>query len=63
MQSDKTNTLHICCLKGHLNLAKILIKEKINIYQQDIFGQTPLHFTIVHNQLELIKLFLDDEKL
>jgi ankyrin repeat protein len=44
-------------------LAKILIDEGIDIYQQDIFGSTPLHVSIVHKHEDIVKLFLEDEKL
>ncbi|MFQ3262248.1 ankyrin repeat domain-containing protein [Reinekea sp.] len=50
--------LHIVCVGGHSEWAKVLLANSADINAVGEFGFTPLHYAIEHEQLDVIKLLL-----
>jgi len=50
--------LHIACLRGRLEIAKLLIQRGANVDAQDIDGNTSLHFASVFSHKEILQLLL-----
>ena len=38
--------LHLACLKGHINIAKLLISREASIFEKDQSGRTAMHFAM-----------------
>jgi len=58
MQDGKTPFLY-ACIKGNMNVVKLLMRKEAKVSARDHQGQCPLHFKEVLNNLDLLKLLLD----
>jgi ankyrin repeat protein len=55
---NQRTPLHIVCLRGDLQTAKILIKSKANINATDIYGNTPSHYASQYGNAEVLGYLL-----
>ena len=51
--------LHWACKLGQFKLAKQLIDFKSDIDAEDLVGRRPLHFALINNHQDLVKLLLE----
>eukprot|EP00913_Durusdinium_trenchii_P014567 g13666.t1 len=47
------NMLHVACQNDHRRIAKLLLKNGINVNDQNLAGNTPLHYCFQYNFLHL----------
>jgi ankyrin repeat protein len=59
MQFNPNNKEHTDLLEMRQTMGRFLLEQNIPINEQDEFGRTALHWSIIHGEKELIKLFLD----
>lgn len=55
------SALHVAAVKGHVEIAKYLLKKKANINAQDASGTTPLMWAVFKRQLKMVE-FLAKKK-
>eukprot|EP01027_Heterolobosea_sp_BB2_P016862 GEZU01023939.1.p1 GENE.GEZU01023939.1~~GEZU01023939.1.p1 ORF type:complete len:198 (+),score=90.44 GEZU01023939.1:155-748(+) len=60
----KNSSLHYCCQRGHIEVAKILLElPGINLSLRNFEGNTPLHLAAAaannNNSVELVRLLLE----
>jgi len=53
--------LHYSVSLNQQNLTKIILDKMNNPNLQDIFGNTPLHYSIIENNIGILELFLEDK--
>ncbi|CAG2188589.1 unnamed protein product [Mytilus edulis] len=51
--------LHTACIKGHIEVVKLLIKVGMNINDKTNSGSTPLHKACQEGHFDTVKLLLD----
>ncbi|KAL6617761.1 ankyrin repeat-containing domain protein [Neocallimastix sp. 'constans'] len=60
----KLNTpLILACLKGHYQIAKVLISYKANVNKDNVKENRPLFFACFSNNVQIAKLLLDTNKI
>eukprot|EP00435_Cladocopium_sp_Y103_P036931 s1157_g9.t1 len=47
------NMLHVACQNDHRRIAKLLLKNGISVNDQNLAGNTPLHYCFQYNFLHL----------
>ncbi len=52
------SALNYCVLYGNLNLLKLLIQYGANIDDQDYYGNTILHYSLIYNKYEIFKYLI-----
>ena len=60
---DKITPLMIAALKGHRDILKYLLKKVKNVNSKDMNGNTVLHYAVVKEDLENIKILLNDKRI
>lgn len=58
-EDNKMTALHFGCLRGYLNIVKLLIDNDVSINSIDNGGNTPLHYASKGGYLEIVKLLID----
>ena len=56
------NILHYAINLGSIDLVKICIDNNIDLNRQDIYGNTPLHYCVIENNLEMFDLITNSNK-
>lgn len=49
------NLLHLCILRGYINMFKLFVKLGVDVNHSDAQGQTPLHLAVIANFEECVK--------
>ena len=55
--------IHIACENGYSEIVKILLDFNIDINVQDSIGYTPLHYCIINDRINILKLFTTNENI
>lgn len=55
--------LHYAVLRNNVNIVRILISSRANLYKEDKTGATALHYAAKNNNFELVALFVTQTKL
>ena len=50
--------LHLACIRGRLDFAKLLLAKGANLNMQDIEGNTPLHYVSEYGHREMLVVLL-----
>jgi len=59
----ETTPFWIACLKRHIEVIKLLLKDKrVDVNQSNNDGQTPFYIACQNGQIEIVKLLLEDER-
>lgn len=56
------SALHYSCSLGDIITTKILINNGANINIQDFYGNTPLHYCVVNDKIELTQFMMKQQK-
>ena len=48
----------IACENGHFEIVEYLLGQKANVNTKDAHDYTPLHFAVMANSLDIVKLLL-----
>lgn len=59
---DKITPLMIAALKGHKEILRYLLKKVKNVNCKDVNGNTVLHYAVVKEDLECIRILLADQR-
>lgn len=54
----QTSPLHYACMKGHEEIAKLLLDRGANFNSKNSDGNTALHVAIIHNHVHIVELLL-----
>lgn len=54
--------LHICVLKGDLDILKILLEKEVDLQAKSIYAQTPLEFAIESKSVDITRKLLLDHR-
>jgi ankyrin repeat protein len=63
LTNRRDTPLHLCCREGYLNITQMLLDlENINVLIENGLGRTPLNDACRNNNIEVVKLMLENEK-
>lgn len=57
---NETTPLMEACANGHKPIVQLLLKHGANLNAQSSCGNTPLHYAVQHNFIEIVELLLKD---
>lgn len=55
----ETTALHYAVLLGLRDICKLMIEYDVNINSQDIYGNTPLHYAVSENRVEIFIILIN----
>ena len=56
--NDGTKPIHECAAQGYLEMFEILKKYGAGLDDQDFEGNTPMHYAVTNNQVEIVKALI-----
>ena len=54
--SDSSTCLHRAVYRGDANMVELLLSHKANVNVLDCFNRSPLHWSVVNNEIECLKV-------
>ena len=59
LDNDLKTPLHLACQNKQAKISQILLSHQINLDQEDIFGNTALHYAFISNNSQIIEQLLE----
>ncbi|CAF1013321.1 unnamed protein product, partial [Didymodactylos carnosus] len=60
--SDRFPAIHLAAKSGNINIIKLLLKNNVDIFITNIFGETALHIACKYNRIKVVETLIDKMK-
>jgi ankyrin repeat protein len=55
---NETTPLMEACANGHKQIVQLLLRHKANVNAQSACGNTPLHYAVQHNHIDIVEMLI-----